>query len=182
MGRIGGFEPGVLRARMPEAAQAKARRGDLRIGVPIGYIWDREIGWHREIGLGLDPDRRLQAAIRLILERFRHPASARQTLLSPTAGGRHFPRPSDARHSNDRLGIAPLVRATTGDGPGDTGDAPDELPADAAALSQRDLALEEPVSQRVPMPTAKAGRTLSLWRNAPARPAVTAGRWWIGTS
>src|ERR1700676_1940814 len=35
---------------MLDAARAKARRGELRIGVPIGYLW------HREIGLGFDPD------------------------------------------------------------------------------------------------------------------------------
>src|SRR2546421_5372514 len=59
-GSISEFELGVLRARMLDAARAKARRGELRIGVPIGYIW------HREVGLGLDPDRRIQEAIRLI--------------------------------------------------------------------------------------------------------------------
>jgi hypothetical protein len=31
-------------------ARAKARRRELRISVPIGYVW------HREIGLGFDPD------------------------------------------------------------------------------------------------------------------------------
>src|SRR3546814_12527800 len=74
---------------MLDAAQAKARRGELRISVPIGYVW------HREVGLSLDPDLRLQEAIRLVFERFRHLASARQTLLSLTAAGLHFPRPSD---------------------------------------------------------------------------------------
>jgi len=48
-GSISEFEPGVLRARMLDAARAKARRGELRISVPIGYIW------HREIGLSFDP-------------------------------------------------------------------------------------------------------------------------------
>lgn len=42
-GSISEFELGVLRARMLDAARAKARRGELRIGVPIGYIWHREI-------------------------------------------------------------------------------------------------------------------------------------------
>jgi hypothetical protein len=56
---------GVLRARMLDAARAKARRGELRISVPVGYIW------HREIGLGFDPDLRLQEVIRLIFARFR---------------------------------------------------------------------------------------------------------------
>jgi DNA invertase Pin-like site-specific DNA recombinase len=42
-GSISEFELGVLRARMLDAARAKARRGELRISVPIGYIWHREI-------------------------------------------------------------------------------------------------------------------------------------------
>jgi excisionase family DNA binding protein len=81
----------VLRARMLDAARAKARRGELRISVPVGYIW------HREIGLGFDPDLRLQEAIRLIFARFRELGSARQVLLSMTADQVHFPRPSDGK-------------------------------------------------------------------------------------
>ena len=90
-GSISEFELGVLRARMLDAARAKARRGELRISVPIGYIW------HREIGLGFDPDLRLQEAIRLIFARFRELGSARQVLLSMRAEQVHFPRPSDGK-------------------------------------------------------------------------------------
>ncbi len=90
-GSISEFELGVLRARMFEAARAKAHRGELRISVPIGYIW------HREIGLGFDPDMRLQQTIRLIFERFRKLGSGRQVLLSLAADGAHFPRPSDGK-------------------------------------------------------------------------------------
>jgi DNA invertase Pin-like site-specific DNA recombinase len=75
-GSISEFELGVLRARMLDASRAKARRGELRIGVPIGYIW------HREIGLGFDPDLRIQEAIRLIFARFRELGSGRQVFLS----------------------------------------------------------------------------------------------------
>ena len=78
-GSISEFELGVIRVRMLEAARAKARRGELWIGVPIGYIW------HRECGLGLDPHLRLQQAIRLVFERFRLLGSARQTHLSLAA-------------------------------------------------------------------------------------------------
>jgi DNA invertase Pin-like site-specific DNA recombinase len=90
-GSISEFELGVLRARMFDAARAKARRGELRISVPIGYLW------HREIGLGFDPDARLQEVIRLIFERFRKLGSARQVLLSLAADQVHFPRPSDGK-------------------------------------------------------------------------------------
>lgn len=90
-GSISEFELGVLRARMFEAARAKAQRGELRISVPIGYVW------HREVGLGLDPDLRLQEAIRLIFARFRKLGSARQVFLSLAAEQVQFPRPSDGK-------------------------------------------------------------------------------------
>ena len=88
-GSISEFELGVLRARMLDAARSKAGRGELRLSVPFGYVW------HRDAGLGLDPDRRLQEVIRLIFTRFRAIGSARQVLLSMTADGIHFPRPSE---------------------------------------------------------------------------------------
>ena len=90
-GSISEFELGVLRARMLDAARAKARRGELRISVPIGYIW------HREIGLGFDPDLRIQEVVRLVFARFRELGSARQVLLSMLAEQVHFPRPSDGK-------------------------------------------------------------------------------------
>jgi DNA invertase Pin-like site-specific DNA recombinase len=90
-GSISEFELGVLRARMYDAARSKARRGELRISVPIGYVWDREMG------LGFDPDIRLQEAIRLIFAKFRELGSARQVLLSLAADQLHFPRPSDGK-------------------------------------------------------------------------------------
>ena len=90
-GSISEFELGILRTRMLDAARAKARRGELRISVPIGYIW------HREIGLGFDPDLRVQEAIRVIFSRFRQLGSARQVHLSLRADEVHFPRPSDGK-------------------------------------------------------------------------------------
>jgi len=90
-GSISEFELGVLRARMLDAARAKARRGELRISVPLGYLWSREYG------LGLDPDRRLQEVIRMIFARFRELGSARQVHLSMRADQLNFPRPSDGK-------------------------------------------------------------------------------------
>lgn len=90
-GSISEFELGIIRARMHDAKHGKALRGDLRISVPIGYIW------HREMGLGLDPNLRVQEAVRVVFARFRQLGSARQVLLSLTAEQMHFPRPSDGR-------------------------------------------------------------------------------------
>src|SRR3954471_19022783 len=90
-GSISEFELGILRARMLEAARAKARRGELRISVPIGYVW------HRDLGLGSDPDLRNQEAIRQIFQRFRQLGSARSVHLAMAADQVHFPRPSDGQ-------------------------------------------------------------------------------------
>lgn len=90
-GSISEFELGILRSRMLDALRAKARRGELRISVPIGYVW------HREIGLDLDPDSRVQAAIHRIFSMFRTLGSARQVFLALAAERMHFPRPSDGK-------------------------------------------------------------------------------------
>ena len=90
-GSISEFELGVIRSRMYDAARSKARRGELRISTPIGYTWDRHVG------LGFDPDRRLQEVIRLVFQKFRELGSARQVLLWMASEGIHFPYPSDGR-------------------------------------------------------------------------------------
>lgn len=74
---------------MLDAARSRARRGELRLSVPFGYIW------RREAELGLDPDLRLQDVIRSIFARFHEFGSARQVLQSMTRDKIHFPRPSD---------------------------------------------------------------------------------------
>jgi DNA invertase Pin-like site-specific DNA recombinase len=90
-GSISEFELGIIRARMYDAARSKARRGELRISVPIGYSWDPRGG------LSLDPDRRLQEVITLVFQKFRELGSARQVLLWMASQKIHFPYPSDGR-------------------------------------------------------------------------------------
>jgi len=50
----------LIRKRLVDAAVAKARRGELRIGMPVGYLWSCDDG------LMTDPDRRIQDAIRTV--------------------------------------------------------------------------------------------------------------------
>jgi DNA invertase Pin-like site-specific DNA recombinase len=69
-GSISEFELSVIRSRMLDAKHGKAQRGELHIRVPIGYIW------YREIGLGFDPDLRVQEAVLVIFARFRQRGSA----------------------------------------------------------------------------------------------------------
>jgi DNA invertase Pin-like site-specific DNA recombinase len=90
-GSISEFELGIIRSRMYEAARSKAKRGELRISTPIGYTWVRHIG------LGLDPDLRLQEVIRLVFQKFRELGSARQVLLWMASQQIHFPYPTDGR-------------------------------------------------------------------------------------
>jgi hypothetical protein len=51
-GTMSEFELTVLRRHLLDAAVAKARRGKLRMPVPVGYVW------HRDDGRSMDPDRR----------------------------------------------------------------------------------------------------------------------------
>jgi len=90
-GSISEFELGIIRSRMYEAARSKAKRGELRISTPIGYSWERHVG------LGLDPDLRLQEVIRLVFQKFRELGSARQVLLWMASQQIHFPYPSNGR-------------------------------------------------------------------------------------
>jgi DNA invertase Pin-like site-specific DNA recombinase len=74
-GTISEAEIGWLRQRAHEALLAKARRGELVIGLPVGYVRTPE--GHVE----KDPDQRVQQAITLVFERFGTLGSARQVLL-----------------------------------------------------------------------------------------------------
>lgn len=74
-GTMSEFELGLLRQRAHEAALQKARRGELRFLVPIGYLWPREGK------LEMDPDQRIQQALRLAFSKLTELGSARQVLL-----------------------------------------------------------------------------------------------------
>jgi DNA invertase Pin-like site-specific DNA recombinase len=90
-GTMSEFELTVLRRRLLDAAIAKARRGELRMPVPVGYVWSRETG------LVLDPDRRVQDAVRMIFRLFERFGSARQVLLHMSREQVLFPRPADGK-------------------------------------------------------------------------------------
>lgn len=104
-GSMSGFELEVLRCRTLDATRNKARRAELRISVQIGFVW------HREIGLGFDPDQRFQEVIHLIFARFRELDSARQVLLSLAAEGVCFPRASDGKSRVREIRMPGSVRA-----------------------------------------------------------------------
>lgn len=74
-GTLSEAELGWLRQRAYEGLLAKARRGDLRLALPVGYVHapDGRVEKH--------PDQRVQAALHLVFEKFRALGSARQVLL-----------------------------------------------------------------------------------------------------
>ena len=104
-GTMSEFELTLLRKRLLEAAVAKARRGELRLAVPVGYVWSRDLG------LTIDPDRRIQDAIRTIFRLFERLGSARQVLLHLRHDGLTFPRPIDHAHPPRRTWRPPVYRS-----------------------------------------------------------------------
>ena len=73
-GSLNEYELDLLRQRSVEARRQKARRGELLIVSPVGYVK----GEHR---LEKDPDRRVQDAIALVFRKLLELGSVRQTLL-----------------------------------------------------------------------------------------------------
>lgn len=74
-GSMSEFELGLLRQRAREAVDAMAARGDVIHAVPVGYV--RAEKYRCE----MDPDRQVQAAIRLVFSKFRDLGTARQVML-----------------------------------------------------------------------------------------------------
>jgi DNA invertase Pin-like site-specific DNA recombinase len=103
-GTMSEFELTLIRKRLVDAAVAKARRGELRIGVPVGYVWSRDGG------LMMDPDRRIQDAIRTIFRLFERLGSATQVLLHMRREGLLFPRPLDPKSKSALTWRAPAYR------------------------------------------------------------------------
>lgn len=74
-GTISEAELGWLRQRAYEGLLAKARRGELRLSLPVGY------GYTPDGRVEKHPDQRVQAAICLVFQQFAALRSARQVLL-----------------------------------------------------------------------------------------------------
>ena len=90
-GTMSEFELTVLRRRLLDAMVAKARRGELRMPVPVGYVWSQDTG------LMMDPDRRVQEVIRSVFRLFDRFGSARQVMLHMRREALVFPRPADGK-------------------------------------------------------------------------------------
>lgn len=73
-GTMNEFELHLIRERAQQGALNKARRGELKIALPVGYCWDQG-------QIIMDPDRRVQEALRLVFDKFQELRSARQVWL-----------------------------------------------------------------------------------------------------
>jgi len=73
-GSLNEYELDLLRQRSVEARREKAKRGELIVASPAGYV-------KGEDRLEKDPDRRVQERVLLVFSKFFELASARQTLL-----------------------------------------------------------------------------------------------------
>jgi DNA invertase Pin-like site-specific DNA recombinase len=91
-GIMSDFEMATLRQRALEAQRTKAQRGELWMHLPVGLIYGPTGA------IELDPDVRVQQAIRLVLQKFAELGSTRQVLLwlrreclsvPVTRGGKH---------------------------------------------------------------------------------------------
>ena len=76
----------ILRARLDGGIRNKAARGELRRGLPVGFVWGEEDGEVR-----LHPDAAVVAAISSVFERFAELGSARRVWLWFHAEGLGFP-------------------------------------------------------------------------------------------
>jgi len=76
----------IIRARLDGGIRNKAARGELRRGLPVGFVWgeqDGEVLFH--------PDEAVTSAIRIVFERFAEFGSARRVWLWFRSEGLSFP-------------------------------------------------------------------------------------------
>jgi len=85
-GTISEAELHMIRQRLDGGIRNKAKRGELRRGVPVGFVWGEGDG-----DVLLDPDEAVNGAIATIFERFAELGSARQVWLWMRREGVQFP-------------------------------------------------------------------------------------------
>ncbi len=73
-GSLNEYELDLLRQRSLQARREKARRGELIVSAPVGYV-------KAEDRLEKDPDRRIQEAVLSVFDKFAELGSVRQTLM-----------------------------------------------------------------------------------------------------
>ncbi len=86
----------MIRARLRGGMLNKARRGELRLRLPVGLVYDTQGQ------VVLDPDRQVQESIRLLFATFQRVGSAHGTVKSYREQGLGFPvRPHSGPHKGE---------------------------------------------------------------------------------
>ena len=86
-----------LRSRMRGGALNKAQRGEYRVPLPIGYLYDKAGGVVK------DPDMEVQSAVNRFFETFRMCGSATQMVKNYTKNGYKIPRNPANGHGNEGI-------------------------------------------------------------------------------
>lgn len=84
-GTVAELELSSLRTRLRAGLEAKAARGELKVLLPPGYVYDADDQ------IVIDPDERVQQAIRSMFDQFEHATSVRQLALAYRDTGTLFP-------------------------------------------------------------------------------------------
>jgi DNA invertase Pin-like site-specific DNA recombinase len=153
-GSLNEYELDLLRQRSLSARHAKARRGELVVAAPVGFVkaGDR---------LEKDPDRRVQEAIRLVFDKVAELGSARQALLWFHEHGLDLPaRQRDGAILWRRPCYGSIHRMVTN-------------PAYGGAYAYGRTGAAVRYDAQVPGPAAAASRAASGWRCGPARTRAT---------
>ena len=87
----------MLRARLLGGVLNKARRGELKCPLPIGFVYDAEDH------VVLDPDRQIQESIQTFFRTFRRTGSATATVKEFRRKGLLFPRHTNNRQKGDTM-------------------------------------------------------------------------------
>jgi DNA invertase Pin-like site-specific DNA recombinase len=100
-GIMSDFEMATLRQRALEAQRTKAQRGELWMHLPVGLVYGPTGA------IELDPDARVQQAIRLVLRKFDELGSTRQVLLWLRREGISVPVTRDVRGGRETDWLPP---------------------------------------------------------------------------
>ena len=105
-GFLSAVEVGILRARLREALLAKAARGELKIGLPVGFVYDEQEQ------VSLHPDAQVRESIRLLFETFRRSGTAGATVKYFRDESLLFPRPAGSGSHTAKVVWKPLDLTT----------------------------------------------------------------------